>query len=126
MTNTCTFLPRLIRLRDAPAYLGMDRHRFNNEVRPGLTEIPIGNQGIAFDRLDLDAWVDDHKQCSGRPAATDKRSTKKWDENAHLGCKSAENSGSLTKRFSDADFAKALVLVTSKKQKNTSRGGLRK
>ena len=27
-------LPRFVRLRDAPAYLGMDRHRFNVEVRP--------------------------------------------------------------------------------------------
>lgn len=39
--------PRLIRLRDAPNYLGMDRNRFNTEVRPDLTEIPIGEQGIA-------------------------------------------------------------------------------
>ncbi len=39
-----TLLPRLIRLRDAPAYLGMDRNRFNAEVRPLLTEIPIGEQ----------------------------------------------------------------------------------
>ena len=46
-------IPRLIRLRDAPFYLGMDRNRFNAEVRPQLTEIPIGEQGIAFDRLDL-------------------------------------------------------------------------
>lgn len=44
--------PRLIRLRNAPAYLGMDRNRFNNEVRPTLNEIPIGKHGIAFDRLD--------------------------------------------------------------------------
>jgi hypothetical protein len=35
-------LPRLLRFRDAPGYLGMDRNRFNAEVRPGLTEIPIG------------------------------------------------------------------------------------
>lgn len=55
MTN---LLPRLVRLRDAPTYVGMDRHRFNDEVRPKLIEIPIGTQGIAFDRLDLDAWVD--------------------------------------------------------------------
>lgn len=27
-------LPRLIRFRDAPAYLGMDRNRFNSEVSP--------------------------------------------------------------------------------------------
>lgn len=48
-------LPRLIRFRDAPTYLGMDRNRFNSEVRPDLTEVPIGSQGIAFDRLELDA-----------------------------------------------------------------------
>ena len=28
--------PRLIRLRDAPAYLGMDKNRFNSEVRPSI------------------------------------------------------------------------------------------
>jgi hypothetical protein len=41
-------LPRLIRLRDAPFYLGMDRNWFNAEVRPCLTEVPIGVQDIAF------------------------------------------------------------------------------
>ena len=59
--------PRLIRLRDAPRYLGMDRNRFNREVRPRLTEIPIGKQGIAFDRLELDAWVDQYMVRNGRP-----------------------------------------------------------
>ena len=59
-------LPRLLRLRDVPAYLGMDRNRFNAEVRPFLTAIPIGRQGIAFDRLELDAWVDDYVSCNGR------------------------------------------------------------
>ena len=39
--------PRLIRVRDAPTYLGMDRNRFNREVRPALTEIAIGRQGVA-------------------------------------------------------------------------------
>lgn len=52
-------LPRLIRLRDAPFYLGMDRNRFNVEVRRHLTNIRIGRQGVAFDRLELDAWVED-------------------------------------------------------------------
>ena len=70
-------LPRLLRLRDVPAYLGMDRNRFNAEVRPYLTAIPIGQQGIAFDRLELDAWVDDYVSCNGRPAA---RRRKSWDE----------------------------------------------
>jgi hypothetical protein len=60
------FLPRLFRLRDAPDYLGMDRNRFNKEVRPFLTEIPIGTQGKAFDRLELDRWVDNYIVCNGR------------------------------------------------------------
>ena len=59
-------LPRLIRFRDAPFYLGMDRNRFNAEVRPDVTAIPIGHQGIAFDRLELDAWVDDYISRNGR------------------------------------------------------------
>jgi len=70
-------LPRLVRLRDAPAYLGMDRNRFNRDVRPNLTRIPIGQQGIAFDRLELDAWVEDYVSRNGRPAA---RRNKPWDE----------------------------------------------
>ncbi len=37
--------PRLVRLRDAPRYLGMDKNRFNREVRPCLVVIPIGTQG---------------------------------------------------------------------------------
>jgi len=50
-------LRRFYRLRDAPGYLGMDPNRFNSEVRPYLVQIPIGTQGIAFDRLELDAWA---------------------------------------------------------------------
>ena len=38
-----------------PRYVGMDPNRFNDDVRPYLIEIPIGKQGVAFDRLDLDA-----------------------------------------------------------------------
>lgn len=59
--------PRIIRIRDAPFYLGMDKNRFNTEVRPSLTEMKIGSQGIAFDRLELDAWVDDFKNKFGTP-----------------------------------------------------------
>src|SRR5206468_8455253 len=60
-------LPRFIRFRDAPSYLGMDKDRFNAEVRPWLVEIPIGKQGVAFDRLDLDAWADQYRAREGRP-----------------------------------------------------------
>ena len=67
------FLPRFIRLRDAPSYLGMDKNRFNREVRPLLSAIPIGTQGVAFDRLDLDTWADDYKSRNGHPAAQPER-----------------------------------------------------
>ena len=67
MTTIRSFDARFIRLRDAARYLGMDKNRFNADVRPFLTEIPIGVQGIAFDRLELDAWADEYKAVRGRP-----------------------------------------------------------
>ena len=79
--NESPLLPRLVRFRDAPFYLGMDRNRFNAEVRPQLTEIPIGTQGIAFDRLELDAWVEQYKSRNGRPAQPKGKLT--WDEREH-------------------------------------------
>lgn len=42
---TAALLPRLIRLRDAPFYLGMDRNRFNSEVRRQITNIPHRSTG---------------------------------------------------------------------------------
>ena len=83
MRASIVLLPRLVRFRDAPAYLGMDRNRFNAEVRPFLTKIPIGQQGIAFDRLELDAWVEDYISRNGRPA---KRS-ELWDARNHQASK---------------------------------------
>ena len=70
-------LPRIVRFRDAPRYLGMDRNRFNWEVRPHLTELPIGKQGVGFDRLELDAWVDDYVTRNGRPGRS--KGDTSWD-----------------------------------------------
>jgi integrase len=39
----------------------MDKNRFNREVRSLLSAIPIGTQGVAFDRLDLDTCADDYR-----------------------------------------------------------------
>ena len=64
-----------------PPIVGMDRNRFNAEVRPHLTEIPIGKQGIGFDRLELDAWVDDYKARNGRPGRS--KGVKSWDANEY-------------------------------------------
>lgn len=57
--------PRIIRLSKAPKYLGMNINRFNKEVRPYVTNIPIGTRGIGFDRYELDAWIDKHINSHG-------------------------------------------------------------
>jgi hypothetical protein len=38
-----------------------------------MPTIRIGTQGIAFDRVALDAWADDYKSRNGHPAAQPKR-----------------------------------------------------
>jgi hypothetical protein len=108
--------PRLIRLRDAPFYLGMDRNRFNVEVRPYLVEIQVGKQGIAFDRLDLDAFVDQYKSRNGRPASNPK-GAQLWDANESQGFASATGSGTSKNRSSAKSFAKALEQAASKRRK---------
>ena len=66
--------PRVVRMKDAPQYLGMDEKVFNKIARPHLIEISIGDslraRGIGFDRLDLDAWWELHKASNGRPGGT--------------------------------------------------------
>jgi hypothetical protein len=102
----------------------MDRNRFNTEVRPYLTEIPIGEQGVAFDRLDLDAWVEQYKSRNGRPAQAKGDTT--WDANAYQDSLNAAGPGTLTRKSEDADFAKALEKAYSGKQKNTLLEGSKK
>jgi predicted DNA-binding transcriptional regulator AlpA len=123
-TNTLSpariqLLPRLIRLRDVPFYLGMDKNRFNKAVRPNLTEIPIGDQGIAFDRLEIDHWVDYYIQCNGRP--TTPIGEKPWDAKKHQGSPKGASAGTSTKLSKVDAFAKALEQVNSKKPKTSSR-----
>ena len=45
--SSLRILPRLIRLRDAPHYLAMDKNRFNREVRQLVPVLRIGSQGAA-------------------------------------------------------------------------------
>ncbi len=112
-------LPRFIRYRDAPAYLGMDRNRFNVEVRIFLTVIPIGKQGIAFDRLDLDAWADDYIQRNGRPSSQSLGGNI-WDAKERQDFGNEVNAGILKSKSKDlADFSKALARIASKKRNGT-------
>ena len=114
---TPILLPRLIRFRDAPFYLGMDRNRFNAEVRPHLTEIPIGRQGIGFDRLELDAWFDEYTARNGRPA---RKGTKIWDANKRPASSKGAGYGTSTKGSRGGEFDKALDQLASRKRSNIS------
>jgi hypothetical protein len=115
-TGSRALQPRFIRLRDAPFYLGMNRNRFNTEVRHYLTNIPIGQQGIAFDRLELDAWVEDYISRNGRPA---KRS-KIWDAKNHRGSIKEAPSGGSTRASKDTEeWQKAVARLTSRRRSST-------
>ena len=112
-TTNIVLLPRLLRLRDAPTYLGMDRNRFNVEVRPNLMEIPIGEQGIAFDRFELDAWIDDYIAQHGRQARSN--GAEQWQERKHQGLSNGQASGISTSTSTEGAFAQALEQISSKK-----------
>jgi hypothetical protein len=111
--------PRVIRFRDAPYYLGMDRNRFNAEVRPYLTEIPIGKQGVGFDRLELDAWLDEYVARNGRPA---QKGVQQWDANGYPASSSGAGFGTSTSTFKGGEFARALDQLASRKRSNISQG----
>jgi hypothetical protein len=110
-------LPRIIRFRDAPCYLGMDRNRFNLEVRPFLTEVPVGTQGIGFDRLELDAWADDYIARNGRPV---RKGETTWDARQYRASSIETGSGTSTRKSAGGAFAKALEQVAHMKRKDTS------
>jgi len=108
--------PRFIRLRDAPRFFGMDKNRFNREVRPHLTEIRIGTQGRAFDRLEMEAAAEEYMSRNGRPAA---ERSKPWDKKEGE-CQDSNDvveSGTSTKSFTEREFAKALARAIARKPK---------
>ena len=109
-----TITPRILRLKDAPRYLGMDSNRFNKEIRPGLTEIPIGRQGVGFDRLDLDAWVDAYKQCNGAPGSM--RGKSKCEKHPDLNLMASNGLSTSASRTLDA-FTKELALAKKRVKK---------
>jgi hypothetical protein len=104
--SAAQLLPRFVRFRDAPFYLGMDRNRFNTEVRPYLTKIPIGRQGLAFDRLELDAWVEEYISRNGRSGRL--QGERLWDAEGSPVSTGERAFGTSTNRSKGNEFAKAL------------------
>ena len=80
--------PRVIRMKEAPTYLGMCTRVFNELVRPFVREFRIGVQGIGFDREDLDRWLCDYLEKS----AIDK-TNERADDNKCSGVRRGETVG---------------------------------
>ena len=112
-----TINPRFIRLRDAPTYLGMDRNRFNTEIRPYLLEIRVGIQGKAFDRVELDAIAEEYKNRNGRPGRLHGESL--WDGKRHPASSTGRVFGTSTRGSTGKEFAKALERLTSKRRSDS-------
>ena len=113
--------PRLIRHRDAPAYLGMNKNLFAQIVRPYMVVIPIGRQGIAYDRVDLDKWADNYKRCNGRPAKIN--GDAKWEEKERQDSSKEAVSGTSTSSSGVVAFANLLDSIRSMQPKNTCAEG---
>jgi hypothetical protein len=114
------FSPRVIRAKDAASYLGMDRNRFNREVKPCVIAIPIGAQGVAYDRFDLDVWWEDYKRRNGQPGALCKKGEAQWENECQVstaGQISRAVCGTSTKSSTVNAFAKAVERATKKKRK---------
>jgi hypothetical protein len=121
-THQIKLIPRVIRAGAAPTYLGMDRNRFNREVKPFLLAVSIGNQGIGYDRLDLDAWWEQYKRRNGRPGAHYKEGDEQWEE-AIVGYADGQInrvvSGTSRRSSTEKQFMKAVEQATKRKQKGT-------
>lgn len=109
------FAPRLIRLRDCARYCGMDPNRFNAEVRPYLTEVPIGVQGVAFDRVEIDRWIDDYIARNGRPGKGMKGGMS-WGRRSRPDLSNVVTRGTSKRESEIREFEKALARATSRKQ----------
>jgi len=65
--NGSSLIPGIVRLRDAPYYLGMNKTFFRDTVQPYLTRIPIDKKGIGFSREELDRWIAYAQATIGQP-----------------------------------------------------------
>jgi hypothetical protein len=124
-------------MSEALAYLGMCRSVFNETVRPYVREVPIGKQGIAFDRVELDQWadaylaahsidkksipIDDMRRSERRHSDTGAK--KLWHAKQSAASRYEAMSGTSTRLSKGNEFTKALELVRGKKQNATSSTG---
>lgn len=111
--------PRVLRLRDAPGYLGLNRNKFNALVRPHVQEIREGRT-VMFDRLDLDRWWDEYKTRNGRPTGNGGATCRKEERPVSF---SGKGSGKSIRSGGESGFAAALDAARSRTRKQCSPGG---
>ena len=122
-------IPRFIRAKEAPGYLGMCRAIFDETVRPFVSEFPIGGRGVGFDRQELDDWATayvearaiDKKGATEQqlPRSERQKGDKSWRENRSQASPKGAGSGISTRKSTANDFTKVLELVNGKKQSGT-------
>lgn len=118
MTNY--YPPRILRLPEAQYYAGMGRTLFDREIRPYLPEIQMGNQGIGFDRLDLDHALDEYKTRNVRV-----KEQPSWQDTNSQGCsgtKKQEKVRLTNASTGSVEFATALQQARKQKQKRNITG----
>lgn len=109
-------LPRAVRARDAPAYLGVDRNRFNREFKPLLRIVVLGHRIRCYDRLDLDEIWETMKVRNGRPGAESSTEKTPW-QNAQLESGKKQTAHGQSTKLSSADaFTNALDQLIAKSQ----------
>jgi len=121
--------PRFMRAGEAPEYLSMNLALFNELVRPFVSEFPIGERGVGFDRLELDEWASnyvenkaiDKKGASEQQLPRSERQVgeSKWRAKRSQASLKGTGSGISTRKSTASDFTKVLELVNGKKQSGT-------
>ena len=114
------YAAKIIRLSDAPSYLGVNKNKFNRDIRPLLHELALGDRSVGFNRSELDNFID--KQ-------TDQDTTKElepWElppknGTARLASSSGETSGTSSARSATPKLDAAFKQVTADKQKKSMR-----
>jgi hypothetical protein len=97
----------------------MDKNRFNAEVRPQVTVIPIGKQGIGFDRSDLKAWLKKYKHCHGIRSTKKGESAQQWQKKSALVYENEAEFGISKNKSLEFAFEKALILSARRKHNVT-------
>ena len=111
--------PLVIRVGDAPGYLGMDKNKFNKEVRPNLLEIKGSGRSVAFYRVDLNEWMDDYVNSTSRSKS--KKGVLAWDKHQQepkVFTSKVTEVDPLVKLLKEKEFLPGLAKLAKIKQKS--------